>query len=63
MSNAWFPGHLGGVTFTRLASTYPGSTKRDKVVCAVDFQVPDFRSVLNRPEEIRVFGFEWEEER
>jgi hypothetical protein len=49
MANAWFPGHLGGVTFTKLPSTSPGT--RDKVVCAVDFQAPDFRSVLNRPEE------------
>jgi hypothetical protein len=51
MSNAWFPGHLGGVSFTKLPSTSTENMKRDKVICAVDFQPPDIRNVLTRPEE------------
>lgn len=52
MSNAWFPGHVGGVSFTKLPTT-PNSTakRREKVVCAVDFQTPDVRNALTRPEE------------
>ena len=51
MSNAWFPGHLGGVSFTKLQTAITGNGKRDRIVCAVDFQAPDIRSVWNRPEE------------
>jgi hypothetical protein len=51
MSNAWFPGHLGGVKFAKLPTINTGDLRRDKIVCAVDFQEPDIRSVLNRPED------------
>jgi hypothetical protein len=51
MSNAWFPGLLGGVSFSKLSSSSSGDGKRDKVICAVDFQAPDIHSVLNQPEE------------
>jgi hypothetical protein len=49
MSNTWFPGHVGGVSFAEIPST-TGNTlkpKRNRVICAVDFQVPNVRSVLN----------------
>lgn len=50
MSNAWFPGHVGGVSFAKLSSS-TASTKRDKIICAIDFQPPDVKGVLTRPEE------------
>ena len=52
MSNAWFPGHVGGVSFAKMSFGNGGSNlKRDKIVCAVDFRAPDVRSALVRPEE------------
>ena len=51
MSNAWFPGHLGGVSFAKLPSASTDMVMREKIICAVDFQPPDVRGVLNRPEE------------
>ena len=59
MSNAWFPGHVGGVSFAKIPSTTGNTSKpkRDRVVCGVDFQVPDVRSVLNRPEESECLAF------
>ena len=51
MSNAWFPGHLGGVSFTKLPTVVGQDEKRDKVVCSLNYQAPDIRSVLIRPEE------------
>jgi hypothetical protein len=51
MSNAWFPGLLGGVSFSKFSSPVTGDGKRDKIICAVDFQAPDINKVLNRPEE------------
>ena len=51
MSNAWFPGILGGVKFEKLQTTTTGDAKRNKIICAVDLQTPDVRGVLNRPEE------------
>ena len=51
MTNAWFPGYLGGVSFVKLPTTTTEDGKRDKVICAVNFQAPDIRSVLSRPEE------------
>ncbi|KAF8799856.1 hypothetical protein BYT27DRAFT_6848701 [Phlegmacium glaucopus] len=50
MSNAWFPGHVGGVSFAKMPTTTGPNSKRDKIICAVDFQAPDIRSVLNKPE-------------
>ena len=50
MSNAWFPGHVGGVSFTKLPTT-TNAKRRENVVCAVDFQAPDVRNALTRPEE------------
>ena len=51
MTNAWFPGHLGGVSFSKIPFSVTGEGMREKVICALDFQPPDFSSVLNRPEE------------
>ena len=51
MSNAWFPGTLGGVSFSRFSTPVTGDGKREKIICAVNFQPPDTHSVLNRPEE------------
>ena len=51
MSNAWFPGHLGGVSFSKLPTSLTEYGKRDKIICAVDFQAPDIRNVLTRLEE------------
>ena len=51
MTNAWFPGYLGGVSFVKLPTTTTGDGRRDKIICAVNFQAPDIRSVLSRPEE------------
>lgn len=51
MSNAWFPGHLGGVSFSKIPFSVTGDGMREKIVCAVDFQTPDINSVLFQPEE------------
>lgn len=51
MTNAWFPGRLGGVSFTKPPNITAEDGKRDKIICAVDYQAPDIRNVLNRPEE------------
>jgi hypothetical protein len=41
MSNAWFPGQLDGVSFSKFSTPVTGNGKRDKIICDVDFQAPD----------------------
>ncbi|KAF8167243.1 hypothetical protein B0H34DRAFT_669736 [Crassisporium funariophilum] len=41
MSNAWFPGNLGGVTFRNVPGGGGNGGKREKVVFAVDWGTPD----------------------